>query len=171
MFNGELRYESLLFPITFWLKWTFIAFSVALLCLKYFFKVAFYQLVWAFDLLLRHRHGFQTYFVSAQQRKKKHVNLLFSWVFQLIFTSHGSGFTFPGANFGQWFPVFEHSAASISGGLRSVLSGICIPSAQAFTGQHFALFDRRFSWIYSGHFATEFQFLIDVEKLPYISTS
>jgi uncharacterized protein (UPF0128 family) len=26
--------------------------------------------VWAFDLLLRHRHGFQTYFVSAQQRKK-----------------------------------------------------------------------------------------------------
>ena len=51
MFNGELHYEYLLFPFTFWLKWTFIAFSVALLCLKYFFS-AFYQLVWAFSLLL-----------------------------------------------------------------------------------------------------------------------
>ena len=62
--------------------------------------------------------------------------LRFSRAVQFGFKSffHGSCFTFPGAIFGQWFPASEHSAASIPGGLRRVLSGICISSAQAFAG-------------------------------------
>ena len=126
-----------------------------------------------FNSLLWRWHDFHTDLVSArQQRVSKKTNKSAVFMdFHLIFTSHGSGFTFPGANLGQWFPAFEHSAASISGGLRSILSGICILSAQAFTGQYFAPFNRRFNWLYSGHCPTGFQFLIDVEKLHDISTS
>ena len=91
-----------------------------------------------------------------------HVRFLF-WLV------HGTELTFQGASVGQWFPAFDNSATPISGGLSRILPGICIPVAQAFTDPYLALFDRQFRGIYSGYFATELQFLINVEKLHDLS--
>ena len=78
---------------------------------------------------------------------------------------------FPGATIGRWPADFEYYPASASGAFGDVLAGFCISAAQAFTGQHPVIFDRWFSWIYSGYFSTEFQFIVHVATLSDLSPS
>ena len=163
MFNGELRYQYFI-P-------RFILAQVDIHCIWRCFAwfeiiwFAFSQFIHVFTILLWQLHHVSHNHNAFQKKNNRALNYL------VFCTFHGSTLAVPGANSGQWFPAFEHPAASISGGLRSFLFGLCIPFAQTFTGWYLALFDRRFSRIYSGHCTAGVLFIFDVEKLHNISTS